>query len=252
MLTIAAYAFTSVDSLSQYAFLFASIGHCGRGSGAALTARCGARIGLLGGAAFPGLYQVFPTLAAFAGWNRGMMLLCLGVVTLWVLINLQNQALKRQAAPASALLAVLLSTCQLRAGEIQVILPGELAGKLFDSKRETTNSLVAFDPAEYQARIEATHFRVEARAQFQVLRSGERPIPLFAVPVYLQEFKLDSADPDLARLVTVYESAGSRQRPAGHLLFVSSSHREPRREKTSAASSPVGTVWPYAVGDSTE
>ena len=162
----------------------------------------GTRIGLLGGAAFLGLYQVFPTLAAFAGWNRGMMLLCLGVVTLGVLINLQNQALKSKVTSAVALMVLGVVPCQLRAGDVQVILPGELAGKLFASKRETTNSLVAFDPAEYQARIEATHFRVEARAQFQVLRSGENPIPLFAVPVYLQEFQLDSAEPDLARLVT--------------------------------------------------
>jgi hypothetical protein len=43
----------------------------------------GGKAGLLGGPLFLGLYQVFPTLAAFAGWNRGMVLLCLGVVTLW-------------------------------------------------------------------------------------------------------------------------------------------------------------------------
>src|ERR1043166_7565620 len=69
--------------------------------------------GLIGGAIFLGLYQVFPTLAAFAGWNRGMVLLCLGIVTLAVLINLQNRALKRNPAVAvgaavSVLLAVII------------------------------------------------------------------------------------------------------------------------------------------------
>jgi len=62
----------------------------------------GSSLGLVGGAVFLGLYQVFPTLAAFAGWNRGMVLLCLGVVTLAVLINLQNRALKRNAGTVEA------------------------------------------------------------------------------------------------------------------------------------------------------
>lgn len=57
----------------------------------------GGMLGLIGGVLFLGLYWVFPTLAALAGWNRGMVLLCLGVVTLAVLINLQNRALKHKA-----------------------------------------------------------------------------------------------------------------------------------------------------------
>lgn len=40
----------------------------------------GFRLGVLGGIVFLALYQIFPTLAAFAGWNRGMVLLCLGVL----------------------------------------------------------------------------------------------------------------------------------------------------------------------------
>ena len=77
----------------------------------------GGKIGLFGSPLFLGLYQVFPTLAAFAGWNRGMVLLCLGVVTLWVLINLQNQALRRKAA-AIGLIAFLLFPSHARAAEI--------------------------------------------------------------------------------------------------------------------------------------
>jgi hypothetical protein len=59
------------------------------------------RLGLIGGAFFLVLFWIFPTLGALAGWNRGMVLLCLGIMTLAVLINLQNRAL-RERAPAVA------------------------------------------------------------------------------------------------------------------------------------------------------
>jgi hypothetical protein len=42
----------------------------------------GGTFAVAGAALFLLLYQVFPTLAAFAGWNRGMVLLSLGMVTL--------------------------------------------------------------------------------------------------------------------------------------------------------------------------
>jgi hypothetical protein len=105
----------------------------------------GGKLGLLGGLAVLLLFQVFPTLAAFAGWNRGMLLLCLGIVTLWVLINLQNQALKRKASLASL---VVLCVLQLpaRAGEAQVLLPLDL-GNLAQVIREPTNAIIAYESA---------------------------------------------------------------------------------------------------------
>ena len=136
----------------------------------------GGKLGFIGAAVFLGLYQLFPTLAAFAGWNRGMVLLCLGVVTLGVLINLQNRALKQRAATA-ALFALLLLPFDSSAADVQVILPAEIAGKLADFKRGPTNAVVAFEPVQYQVRSEATHFRVEARIPFQVVRAGETPVP---------------------------------------------------------------------------
>jgi hypothetical protein len=163
----------------------------------------GPRAGLIGGIVFLGLYQVFPTLAAFAGWNRGMVLLALGVVTLWVLINLQNQALRRAAAVEAVLVALLLIPCGAMAGEVQVLLPGELAGAWFAKKSETPATLVSYEPAQYVVRHETTHLRVEARLPFQVLRSGDAPVPLFAAPVHLSGSHLESGESAFARLVTI-------------------------------------------------
>ena len=162
----------------------------------------GSRLGLAGGPVFLALYWVFPTLAAFAGWNRGMVLLCLGLVTLTVLINLQNQALRLKAA-AVALLALLAGAGGVRASDLQVVVPFELAGKLLDTNREAAAAVVAFEPARYQARPETNYFRVEARVGFQVLRVGELAAPLFGVPVHLAEVRLESGGADLAGLVTV-------------------------------------------------
>ena len=158
----------------------------------------GPLLGLVGGIAFLGLYQVFPTLAALAGWNRGMLLLCLGIVTLAVLINLQNRALKRASVIVLALVALNAS-----AAEVQVILPAELASKVVEQKRETISTQVAFEPVHYEVRHESTHLHVEARLGVEVLRTGEGPTPLFGVPVYLHESSVEPKDSEVARIVTV-------------------------------------------------
>ena len=164
----------------------------------------GARIGVLGAVVFLLLYQVFPTLAAFAGWNRGMVLLCLGLVTLAVLINLQNRTLKLRAAAALGLLTLLFSAPSLSAAEVQVILPAELATRTAEAKHELTNSplaLVAFQPAEYKVKQEAAYFRVEAAVSLEAIRAGENPVSLFSAPVYLEQAKIEPEQS--ARLVTL-------------------------------------------------
>lgn len=167
----------------------------------------GIRIGLLGGVTFLALYQVFPTLAAFAGWNRGMVLLGLGVVTLWVLINLQNRALKQQAVTAGVLAMLALPTSG-RAAEIQVTLPAELAGSLWEAKREETLPLVSFEPARYVVRQDTNCFEVEVTVPVQCLRAGTQPVPLFAIPVYLRRSQLDLPEQGVARIVTVTNQLG--------------------------------------------
>ncbi len=162
----------------------------------------GSKLGLVGGIVVLLLFQVFPTLAAFAGWNRGMLLLCLGIVTLWVLINLQNQALKRQAVLASlAALCHLPSNAQ--GGEAQVLLPIEFANQLPQLRREPTNALIAYQTAQYGVRAEAGYFLVDATVQFEIMRAGESPVPLFSVPVHLRQGQIESSNPDLARVVMV-------------------------------------------------
>src|SRR5882672_6977409 len=102
----------------------------------------------MGGALFLALYQIFPTLAVFAGWKRGMVLLGLDVVTLAVLINLPNKTLRRRAAAAAALLALLaLLPFDARGAEVQVILPAELTDRVVTQKVKKTSAILAYDPA---------------------------------------------------------------------------------------------------------
>jgi hypothetical protein len=157
----------------------------------------GTRIGLIGGTVFLLLYQVFPTLAAFAGWNRGMVLLCLGVVTFAVLINLQNQALKRKVAATAV--ALLFMVWPALAADVQVIVSGQLVTKMSDAERTPTQPVISFEPAEYQIVHEPAFFRVEVKVPFQVIREGDALVPLFAQALHLQTQKVESAAPDLAR-----------------------------------------------------
>ena len=156
----------------------------------------GARTGLIGGIVFLLLYQVFPTLAAFAGWNRGMVLLCLGVVTFGVLINLQNQALKKKVVAAAV--ALLLASLA-RAADVQVIVPGQLVTKSPDAEKVPIPPVLSFEPAEYRIVHEPAFFRVEAAVPFEVLREGDALVPLFAQALHLQSQKVESPAPDLAR-----------------------------------------------------
>jgi hypothetical protein len=164
----------------------------------------GGKAGVLGAALFLVLYQIFPTLAAFAGWNRGMVLLCLGVVTLAVLINLQNRTLKLRAAAALLVAGLFLPPFLSVASEVQVILPAELVARP-ELKSQRTNSpmaLLAFEPAEYKVRQDDMSFRIEATASVDAVRAGEMPVPLFGAPVYLEQAKFESAQAESARLVT--------------------------------------------------
>ena len=126
-----------------------------------------------------------------------MVLLCLGVVTLYVLIDLQNQALRRKAA-AAVLLALCLWPRPAEAGEVQVMVPGEWVTRPPD----VLPALVAMAPAQYQVRQETNYFQVEVRAAFQVLRGGEPAAPLFNEPVYLQDSRVEAADTNVAWMVS--------------------------------------------------
>jgi hypothetical protein len=199
---------------------------------------------LIGAGIFLLLYQVFPTLAAFAGWNRGTVLLGLGVITLAVLINLQNRSLRKRAASAAVLFLATLAPWNADSAEVQVILPADLASKLA-SRTDGTNPIVAYEPAEYQVFQEETYFRVEARLPFQVVRAGDVPIPLFGLPVFLQTSQVESPEPEFARLVVLSNRPAlfAARAGAGALKFTYRAPLESRAGKK-RAQIPLALGWP--------
>ncbi|MFM1941079.1 MAG: hypothetical protein RI897_61 [Verrucomicrobiota bacterium] len=157
--------------------------------------------GLVGGVLFLLLYQVFPTLAAFAGWNRGMLLLCLGVVTLAVLINLQNRSLKNAAAAAVALLAS-LGTPHIQAAGVHMVVPMEVATEL-DPEGQKVQPLIYFGAADYLIAQRGNYFDVTASLPLEIIRPGNVPESLTSQAMHLQTVTLEAASSAVAQLVTM-------------------------------------------------
>ncbi len=177
-------------------------------------------LGVLGGIIFLALYQVFPTLAAFAGWNRGMVLLCLGGVTLFVLINLQNQTLKRTAT-LGILLCSLISPGEIVGQEVQVIVPGKLLSASNVNREPELPALISFGAAEYNLQIEDRFVEIKASLPLEVFRTGETGLKLFKNPIYLMSqeipafvrvlvssnaFHLDAVEPGKGHLAFSYRA----------------------------------------------
>lgn len=157
--------------------------------------------GLVGGVFFLLLYQVFPTLAAFAGWNRGMLLLCLGVVTLAVLINLQNRSLKNAAAAALALIAS-LSTPHLQAAGVHMVVPMEVAAQI-DTEGQKVQPLIHFGTADYRIAQRGSYFEVTASLPLEIIRPGNVPESLTSQAMHLQTVALEAEASTVAQLVTM-------------------------------------------------
>lgn len=142
------------------------------------------------------LYQVFPTLAAFAGWNRGMVLLCLGTLTLGVLIDLQNRALRRATAPAPSLAALLLLTglapVRAPAESIEIRLPETWTRPAPAATNTSATPLLAPGHARYQVRPDARHLAVEGEASFEIVRPGSVPLALIDTPAHITSWVLES------------------------------------------------------------
>jgi hypothetical protein len=143
----------------------------------------GVRVGVLGGLLFLLVYQVFPTLTAFAGWNRGLVLLCVGAVTLFVLIDLQNRSLRLAAA---GLLCVILLPSRVAAQRGWIVRPAE-AAELFT--RAPTTPLLAFGIADYRMELEREFVEVHVTIPVEVLRQGD-PAPLFSRTLFLLDANL--------------------------------------------------------------
>jgi len=85
----------------------------------------GGRHGLLFGLALLSLYQVLPTMMAFAQWDRGLVLLSLGSVSLFAVVSLQTRRLKDSMAPGTAAL-IALCPLPLQDLDLRVSLPASL------------------------------------------------------------------------------------------------------------------------------
>lgn len=162
----------------------------------------GPQVGFMGGALLLSLFQVFPTLAALSGWNRGLVLLCLGILTLTLLIHLQNLSLKR-AALVGILAFAYLQPSSVNAEMSQAILPIQIVR----ADEETPNerpSRIAFRNVQLSALLEDRYASVTWTAEVEVWRQGTDPIPLFREPVFLVEQSL----PEAIKLVRSGESLG--------------------------------------------
>ncbi len=162
--------------------------------------------GLLGGVLFLLLYQVFPTLAAFAGWNRGMLLLCLGVVTLAVLINLQNRSLRNAAATLLASV-ILLGGTRAHAADVQMFVPLDLASQLGNAEKQVA-PLIHYSPASYLLQERNGYFDVTAKLHLEIIRPGNLPEQLTTQPIHLQTVTLESESNLPAQLVTITNRIG--------------------------------------------
>ncbi len=85
----------------------------------------GGRSGVLLGLGLLVAFQLVPTMMAFAQWDRGLVLLTLGSISLLALVSLQTRRLKESMGRGAVALAALIPL-PLQDGEIRVSLPAEL------------------------------------------------------------------------------------------------------------------------------
>ena len=154
----------------------------------------GARWGVLAGVLVLAIFQVFPTLTAFAGWNRGMVLLCLGVITLFVLIDLQNRSMKRVTTTAALTLLFLnasawTSPAQEEAQTLpsapSVYGPPWIAYSPPPTPEEKPS--VSLDLAHYEMTLDDGYVDVRVRVPFAIHGDSRAFHVLFDDPVFAVE-----------------------------------------------------------------
>lgn len=163
----------------------------------------GWKVGVLGGVIFLLLYQVFPTLAAFGGWNRGMVLLCLAGVTLTVMIQLQNYTMRQdKRAVAGVMVGICLAMGSGMSGvfaqEVQVIVPGRLVSGMGTNTMVAPAALVTYGMAQYTAVVGERLVEMRAVVPVTVHRAGLAEGRLFRQPVHVTRWEV----PGFARMIT--------------------------------------------------
>ncbi len=152
----------------------------------------GFKKGVLGGLCLLGLFQVVPTLMAFAKWDRGMCLLSLSAITLFVLVDLQTQKLKKRLT-SGALAACAMFPPLAPLQDIRVSLPAELLVV------ETPVEAPAPEPVEgtfvrgvarYEAKVRAGIVEVKAHLPVEVTAARSTPESLLPAATYLRSVTL--------------------------------------------------------------
>jgi hypothetical protein len=125
----------------------------------------GFKKGVLGGLCLLGLFQVVPTLMAFARWDRGMCLLSLSAFTLFVLVDMQTQKLKERissgALAACALFPPLVGMPEFPAPLFAVPVVAESAAETQEPPPK--ESVLFRGEAYYEAKVLGGTVKVLAR-----------------------------------------------------------------------------------------
>ncbi|MFN7953695.1 MAG: hypothetical protein U0610_18355 [bacterium] len=162
----------------------------------------GPRRGLVGTALAVAIFEIFPTLAAFGAWNRGLVLLICGLVTLAVVIDLQNRAFRASLAAAAApaasaaaplviafALAILASPARAaapsEASPVTVTLPAKLIPSDTARVGPAEPMVASLGVARYEARFEERFVEVRATIAVEVVREGppDRVLVPAGVPI---------------------------------------------------------------------
>ena len=152
----------------------------------------GFKKGVLGGLCLLGLFQVVPTLMAFARWDRGMCLLSLSAITLFVLVDLQTQKLKKRlTSGALAACAIFPPLAPLQ--DIRVSLPAELLVVETPAEPavpEPEEGMFIRGVVRYEAKVRAGIVEIQAHMPVEMTAARSTPELLLPAATYLRSITL--------------------------------------------------------------
>ncbi|HIF40292.1 MAG TPA: hypothetical protein EYQ74_04255 [Planctomycetes bacterium] len=152
----------------------------------------GFKKGVLGGLCLLGLFQVVPTLMAFARWDRGMCLLSLSAITLFVIVDLQTQKLKKRLT-SGALAACAIFPPLTPLQDIRVSLPAELLvveTPAEPATPEPEEGMFIRGVVRYEAKVRAGIVEVQAHMPVEVTAARSTPELLLPAATYLRSITL--------------------------------------------------------------
>lgn len=173
--------------------------------------------GVLGGLVLLGLYQIVPTMMAFAEWDRGMVLLSLGAVMLCALVDLQTQKLKQAvsvgALGACAILPAVelvpfqgfgtrpegvgIATANVRhkeatIPEVVVSFPARLwpQGESGTELEDSPDGMLSLGVASYEMTLSDTSLDIQVSVDISASGSSQEAVLLFPPQTYVLELEM--------------------------------------------------------------